>query len=209
MSKLKMVYVNNWSPLPFSSWPSSLSHSAPPSVFLYHRFHLSSIFFSCRGWSGLAECPSAAKGVRGGVDGPLAGAAMARCSRWLSWWWRHSWQTRRRLRSRERQKKCRSWTLRWSWDARATSPNGTSERCGARRTPLTSMWSRCWSMRPIRKASSTTFATWCPGPRSTAWCLGMAPTRRPSPRFWILFPRRRSYPSSASTEGLPWSWRIR
>ena len=72
-----------------------------------------------------------------------------------------------------------------------------------------STWSHCWSTRPTRKASSPTCATWCPGPRSTAWCLGMAPTRKPSPRFWILFPRRRSYPSWASTEGRPWSWLTR
>lgn len=228
MCGLQELCINNLSPLSFSlchhlstlfSLPSaslfswSLSHFSSPFIYLF-CFPL--IFFPCRGWSGLAVCPSAAKGVRGGVEGAavlaVAVVVIVCCSPCLSWWWWPWSLTPRRLKSSELappRKKCRSWTLRSSWGARVTSQTGTFGRCGARKTPSTSTWSHCWWTRPTQKASSPTCVTWCPGPRSTVWCSGMAPTRRPSPRFWILFPRRRSYPSWASMEGHPWSWLIR
>lgn len=225
MCGLKERCINNLSPLSvslchrLSTLLSPISLSLSDLVCWSDLHHLFSLILSpCRGWSGSAVCPSAAKGVRGGVEGVAAVAVavvvvIVCCSPWPSWWWWPWLRTRQRLKSSELvaapQKKCQSWTLQWSLDAHATSPTGTSGRCGARRTLLTSMWSHCWSMRLTQKASSLTCVTWCPGPRSTVWCLGMAPTRRPSPRFWILFPRRRLYPSSASMGGRPWSWLIR
>jgi len=212
---LKELRINNLSHLLFLSIIFLLFSAQSFSLFdLSSSALYSIILYPCRGWSGFAVCPSAPKGVRGGAEGAavLEVEEIGGCFPWPSCWWWPWWLTLQQLKSRELavvRKKCQSWTLRWSWDAHATSQIGTSGLCGAKRIQSTSMWSHCWSTRLTRKASSPTCATWCQGPRSTEWCSGTALTKRPSPRFWILFPRRRSYPSWAFMEGRPWSWLIR
>ncbi len=111
--------------------------------------------------------------------------------------------------SHMRQRKCPYWTLPWSWVKHATSPREIYGLCGAKKIPLTSMWWPCWWMKRTPKASLPMCAISCPGLKSTGWCLGTARTRKPSPRFWILFPLRLWYPFWGSMAARPWSWRIR